>query len=51
MDMDMAERGGVEWVSKFSPVKGSSLKTANDYMHELYEGFVLPYQNVITLYY
>ena len=23
--MDLAERGGVEWVSKFYPVKGSSL--------------------------
>ena len=24
MDMDLAERGGVEWVSKFCPLKGSS---------------------------
>ena len=24
MDMDPAERGGVEWVSEFCPVKGSS---------------------------
>ena len=24
MDMDPAERGGVEWVSDFCPVKGSS---------------------------
>ena len=24
MDMDPAERGGVEWVSEFFPVKGSS---------------------------
>ena len=24
MDMDMAERVGVQWVSKFSPVKGCS---------------------------
>ena len=24
MDMDLAGRGGVEWVSKFYPVKGSS---------------------------
>ena len=23
MDMDPAERGGVEWVSEFCPVKGS----------------------------
>ena len=23
MDMDLAKRGGVEWVSKFCPVKGS----------------------------
>ena len=23
MDMDPAERGGVEWVSEFYPVKGS----------------------------
>ena len=27
MDMDPAERGGVEWVSEFCPVKGSSLRT------------------------
>ena len=26
MDMDLAELGGVEWVSKFCPVKGSTLK-------------------------
>ena len=25
MDMDPAERGGVEWVSEFCPVKGSNL--------------------------
>ena len=25
MDMDPAERGGVEWVSEFCPVKGSRL--------------------------
>ena len=25
MDMDLAERGGVEWVSKFCPVKDSSV--------------------------
>ena len=24
MDMDLAERGGVKWVTKFCPVKGSS---------------------------
>ena len=24
MDMDPAERGGVEWVSEFGPVKGSN---------------------------
>ena len=24
MDMDPAERGGVEWVSEFCPVKGST---------------------------
>ena len=24
MDMDLAERGGVEWVSEICPVKGSS---------------------------
>ena len=24
MDMDLAKRGGEEWVSKFCPVKGSS---------------------------
>ena len=32
MDMDPAERGGVEWVSEFCPVKGSSpnaLKSSN----------------------
>ena len=27
MDMDPAERGGVEWVSEFCPVKGSSLQS------------------------
>ena len=27
MDMDPAERGGVVWVSEFSPVKGSSVNT------------------------
>ena len=25
MDMDPAERGGVEWASEFRPVKGSTL--------------------------
>ena len=28
MDMDLPGRVGVEWVSKFCPVKGSSLKSA-----------------------
>ena len=28
MDMDPAERGGVEWVSEFCPVKGSSFAHA-----------------------
>ena len=26
MDMDPAERGGVEWVSEFCPVKGSKFR-------------------------
>ena len=26
MDMDPAERGGVEWVSEFCPVKGSNTR-------------------------
>ena len=27
MDMDLAKRGGVEWVSKFCPVRGSRDRT------------------------
>ena len=36
MDMDLAERVGVEWASKFCPVKGSfsgSLQIAWDFKH------------------
>ena len=31
MDMDLAERGGVEWVPEFCPVKGSSSSGAYDW--------------------